>query len=426
MLDIKEIRSNIEGVKAALKKRNKDFELEKVLDLDTKWRQLTTEVEELKSRQNKASDQIGILKKEGKDASAILAEMKTLAEEISGIEHKAKELEVEIEELLLWIPNTPADHVPEGADETANKEVRRWGDIPKFAYTPLAHWEIGTRLGILDFERAAKVTGARFVFHKGLGARLERALINFMLDAHIDNGYTEIFSPIVVNHDSLKGTGHVPKFVKEEGLFKLEGTNYYLNPTAEVAITNLHRNEILNGAELPICYAGYCPSFRAEAGAAGKDTRGIIRQHQFNKVEMVKFARPEDSYKELESMLNDAERILQALEIPYRVITLCGGDLGFSSAMTYDIEVWMPSYDRYVEVSSCSNFEDFQARRANVKFKDNVKDKAQLVHTLNGSGLALPRLFAAILENGQQQDGSVVIPKALVKYLGVSSIDIKG
>jgi seryl-tRNA synthetase len=343
--------------------------------------------------------------------------MKALSDEIKTFDVEVKEIDEKLTALLLTIPNLPNASIPVGKSDEDNEEVRKKGEPRVFTFEPKAHWDIGEGLDVLDFERAAKVTGSRFVFYKGLGARLERALMNFMLDMHVDkHGYKEIIPPFMVNRESMTGTGQLPKF--EEDAFKVQDTNYFLVPTAEVPVTNLYRDEILNGEDLTIKHCAYTPCFRAEAGSAGRDTRGIIRQHQFNKVELVKFARPENSYEELEKLTNDAEEILEALGLPYRVVKLCTGDIGFSSAMTYDLEVWMPSYNRYVEISSCSNFEDYQARRANIKFKDTIKDKARFVHTLNGSGVAMGRATAAILENYQQEDGSVIIPEVLRPYMG--------
>lgn len=417
MLDIKRLRSNFEEVKEALGKRSGNYDLEGFLELDTKRRELLAEVEVLKNKQNVVSKQVPIMKKEGKDVTAVLAEMKELSEEIKGIDQQVKEVDDKLQTILLTLPNTPNPQVPVGASDEENVELRRVGDVREFDFEIKPHWDLGESLDILDFEKGAKVTGARFTFYKGLGARLERAIMNFMLDMHVDkHGYTEVFPPFMVNRASMTGTGQLPKF--EEDAFKVQGTDYFLVPTAEVPVTNMYRDQILDGKDLTIKHCAYTACFRAEAGSAGRDTRGIIRQHQFNKVEMVKFARPENSYEELETLTNDAEGILQALGLPYRVVRLCTGDLGFSSAMTYDIEVWMPSYGRYVEISSCSNFEDFQARRANIKFKDNIKDKAQFIHTLNGSGLAVGRTTAAILENFQQADGSVIIPEVLRPYMG--------
>ncbi len=417
MLDIKRIREDFEGVKKALEKRGKKYDLESFLTLDEKRRTLLQEVEELKNKQNTTSKQVPILKKEGKDTTEIMAEMKELSEKIKELDNSVREVDEEIKTLLYSIPNTPNEKVPFGTDDTENEEIRKWGEPRKFDFEPKPHWDLGEQHDILDFARAAKISGARFTIYKGLGARLERALINFMLDTHIEkHGYVEIMPPQMVNKDSMYGTGQLPKFA--EDMFRVENNGYYLVPTAEVPVTNLYRDEILNGSYLTISHCAFTACFRAEAGSAGRDTRGLIRQHQFNKVELVKFTKPEKSYEELEKLTNDAESILKLLNLPYRVVRLCGGDLGFSSAMTYDIEVWLPSYNRYVEISSCSNFEDFQARRANIKFKDNVKDKATLVHTLNGSGLAIGRTVSAILENFQQEDGTVIIPEVLVPYMG--------
>lgn len=417
MLDIKRIREDFEGVKKALEKRGKKYDLESFLTLDEKRRTLLQQVEELKNKQNTTSKQVPILKKEGKDTTELMAEMKELSEKIKSLDNNVREVDEEIKTLLYSIPNTPNEKVPEGVDDTQNEEIRKWGEPRNFSFEPKPHWNLGEHHDILDFGRAGKITGARFTVYKGLGARLERALINFMLDTHIEkHGYIEIMPPQMVNKDSMYGTGQLPKF--EEDMFKISNNGYYLVPTAEVPVTNLYRDEILDGSNLTINHCAFTACFRAEAGSAGRDTRGLIRQHQFNKVELVKFTRPEKSYEELEKLTNDAENILKLLNLPYRVVRLCGGDLGFSSAMTYDIEVWLPSYNRYVEISSCSNFEDFQARRANIKFKDNIKDKATLVHTLNGSGLAIGRTVSAILENFQQEDGSIIIPDVLVPYMG--------
>lgn len=422
MLDIKRIRENYECVKNALEKRGKKYNLDAFLPLDEKRRSLLHQVEELKNKQNLTSKQVPILKKEGKDTTELMSEMKNLAEKIKVLDNDIRNVDEEIKNLLYSIPNTPNEKVPNGVDDTENEEMRRWGEPTKFDFDPKPHWDLGEQHDILDFGRAAKITGSRFTVYKGLGARLERALINFMLDTHIDkHGYVEIIPPQMVNKDSMYGTGQLPKF--EEDMFKVSNSNYYLVPTAEVPVTNLYRDEILNGNSLTISHCAFTACFRAEAGSAGRDTKGLIRQHQFNKVELVKFTRPEKSYEELEKLTNDAENILKLLKLPYRVVRLCGGDLGFSSAMTYDIEVWLPSYNRYVEISSCSNFEDFQARRANIKFKDDIKDKAKLVHTLNGSGLAIGRTVSAILENFQQKDGSVIIPEVLVPYMsGINKI----
>lgn len=422
MLDIKRIRSEYEEVKKALSKRGKEYNLESFLPLDEKRRNLLQEVEELKNKQNTTSKQVPILKKEGKDTTELMAEMKELSEKIKKLDEQVREVDEEISTLLLSIPNTPNEQVPEGADDTENVEIRKFGEPRKFDFEPKPHWDLGEENDILDFARAGKITGSRFTVYKGLGARLERALINFMLDTHIEkNGYVEVLPPQIVNADSMIGTGQLPKFA--EDMFKISNNGYYLVPTAEVPVTNLYRDEILDGKNLTISHCAFTACFRAEAGSAGRDTRGLIRQHQFNKVELVKFTRPEKSYEELEKLTNDAESILKALNLPYRVVRLCGGDLGFSSAMTYDIEVWLPSYNRYVEISSCSNFEDFQARRANIKFKDDIKDKARFVHTLNGSGLAVGRTVSAILENYQNEDGTITIPEVLVPYMrGITKI----
>ena len=417
MLDVKLLRSDFEGVKAALAKRHKDYNLDVFAELDKTRRELIQQVEELKSKQNADSKEIPKLKKEGKDTTALMAEMKKLSDEIKELDAKVSEVDDKLNAFLLSIPNTPNELVPDGVDDTENLEMRKWGEPRKFDFEAKPHWDLGKDLGILDPETAGKITGSRFTVYKGLGARLERAIINFMLDTHVEkHGYTEVFPPFMVNRKSMTGTGQLPKF--EEDAFKVAGTDYFLVPTAEVPVTNMYADMILDGKDLTIKHCAYTACFRAEAGSAGRDTRGIIRQHQFNKVEMVKFAKPENSYEELESLTNDAEDILKLLGLPYRVVRLCGGDLGFSSAMTYDVEVWMPSYNRYVEISSCSNFESFQARRANIKFKDNVKDKAQFVHTLNGSGLAAGRTTAAIMENFQQEDGSIIIPEVLRPYMG--------
>lgn len=421
MLDIKVIRENPEEVKKALKTRNADYDeyINSILEIDEKRRKLSTETDALKAQQNKVTKQIPVMKKNGEDTTAIMAEMKEISEKIKADGALVSELEAKQKELLLCVPNIPSKTTPIGKDDSENVEVRKWGEPTKFEFEPLAHWDIGKNLNILDPETAAKVTGARFHFYRGLGARLERAVINYYLNTHTENGYTEIFPPFMVNRASMTGTGQLPKF--EEDAFKLSTNDYFLIPTAEVPVTNMYRDEIIMG-ELPYKYCAYSACFRAEAGSAGRDQRGLIRQHQFNKVELVKFADPEKSYEELESLTNDAERVLQGLGLPYRVVALSTGDIGFSSAKTYDIEVWMPSYGRYVEISSCSNFEDYQARRANIRFKKNPKDKAQFVHTLNGSGVAIGRSVAAILENYQNADGSVTVPEVLRPYMGTDII----
>lgn len=422
MLDIKRIRSEFEVVKNAVESRGHgDFNLPKAVELDEQRRALLAEVEQLKNKQNASSKEIPKLKKEGKDTTELMAEMKALSEKIKEGDEKVKAVEAELQDTLLGIPNTPNPSVPVGGSDEDNVEVKRWGTPREFDFEFKAHWDVGTDLDIFDFERAAKISGARFTVYKGLGSRLERSVMNFMLDLHTEeHGYTEILPPFMVNRAAMTGTGQLPKF--EDDMFHVPAKDFFLIPTAEVPLTNLRMNEIIDGAELPLYYTAYTPCFRKEAGSAGRDTRGLIRQHQFNKVELVKLVKPETSYAELETLLESAERVLQILEIPYRVVKLCTGDLGFSSAMTYDIEVWMPSYGRYVEISSCSNFEDYQSRRAGLRYRPEPKAKAELVHTLNGSGLAIGRTVAAILENYQQADGSVVIPEALRKYMGTDRI----
>ena len=422
MLDIKILRQEPEKIKEALKKRNNDLDITPAIELDEKRRQILGDVEEKKAKQNAISKQIPQMKKAGEDTTEIFKEMKELSDNIKVLDDEVREIDAKLRDYMLRIPNIPNESVPVGADDSENVEVRRFSEPRKFDFEPKAHWDIGTDLDILDFERGTKLTGTRFTVYKDKGARLERAVIQYFLNTHTDeSGYTEIQPPYIVNRASMTGTGQLPKF--EEDAFKLTVNDYFLIPTAEVPVTNLYRDEILDGAKLPIKYCAYSACFRAEAGSAGRDTRGLIRQHQFNKVELVKFARPENSYEELESLTKDAERLLEGLGLPYRVVTLSTGDLGFSSAKTYDIEVWMPSYNRYVEISSCSNFEDYQARRANIKFKDNPKDKAQFVHTLNGSGLAVGRTVAAILENYQNEDGSVTVPEVLRPYMGCDKIE---
>jgi len=416
MLDIRAIRSNPEEVKRKLARRGQEFRIDEVLKLDEQRRQVIYEVEELKSRKNKVSEEVAKLKRAKQDAEAVVLEMRQVSEKIKEMDERVRNLDEEITGILLTIPNTPYDGIPDGTSDADNVEIRKQGEPTKFEYEPKAHWDIGVDLNILDFETAGKVTGARFTFYRGLGAKLERALINIMLDTHTENGYTEIFPPFMVHRRSMTGTGQLPKF--EEDAFKVQNTEYFLVPTAEVPVTNMYREQILDGSMLPIRHTAYTACFRAEAGSAGRDTRGLIRQHQFNKVELVKFTNPENSYEELEKLTEDAERILKLLKLPYRVVCLCAGDLGFSSAKTYDLEVWMPSYGRYVEISSCSNFEDFQARRADIKFRPEPKEKPRFVHTLNGSGLAVGRTVAAILENFQQGDGSVIIPEVLRPYMG--------
>lgn len=416
MLDIKRIRQNPEAIKAAVERRGKKTRIDELLELDAKRREILADVEVKKAKKNDVSKKIPAMKKAGEDTTAVFEEMKLLGDEIKADDDKLSVLDAQVKEILLSIPNTPNPDIPDGLSDADNVEIRKFMEPTKFDFEPKAHWEIGADLGILDPETAASVTGARFTFYKGLGSRLERAVYNFMLDTHTEeSGYTEVFPPYIVHERSMYGTGQLPKFA--EDMFKLEGMPYYLIPTAEVPVTNMYREKIIDGAKLPLKYCAYSACFRAEAGSAGRDTRGLIRQHQFNKVELVKFVRPETSYDELEKLTADAEKILKKLEIPYHVVTLCAGDIGFSSAKTYDIEVWMPSYGRYVEISSCSNFEDFQARRAGIRFKDGVKGKTEYVHTLNGSGLAVGRTVAAILENYQQPDGSVKVPEALIPYM---------
>jgi seryl-tRNA synthetase len=418
MLDIKRLRTDLDKVKQALVHRGEPLsDIEGFAELDSRRRELLTESESLKNRRNVVSQEVARKKRAGEAADDLIAEMREVGDRIKRLDDEVRELEQRLEELLLSIPNVPHESVPVGASDADNVEVRRWGDIPEFSFAPAAHWEIAAELDILDFERAAKVAGSRFVFLKRAGARLERALIQWMLDVHVDrHGYVEMMPPYIVNEDSLRGTGQLPKFA--EDVFRLADSDYYLIPTAEVPVTNYHRNEILSIEQLPIRYAAYSGCFRSEAGSAGRDTRGLIRLHQFDKVELVKLVVPERSYEELESLTRDAERILQELKLPYRVVSLCTGDLGFSSAKTYDLEVWFPHSGTYREISSCSNFEDFQARRANIRFRRGPEAKPEFVHTLNGSGLAVGRTVAAILENYQQEDGSVIVPEVLRPYMG--------
>ena len=417
MLDIKRIRQNPQEVKEALEKRHGNFPIDDLLELDEKRRKVLIQVEEMKARQNAVSKEIPKLKKEGKDASDVLNEMKDLSNQVRELDLDVKAMDEEIKNLLLEIPNTPNKDVVEGLSDEDNVEIRKNGEPRDFGFEPKAHWDLGTELGILDFERASKLTGARFTMFKGIGAKLERAIIAFMLDLHTsEHGYTEMWTPFMVNRDSMIGTGQLPKF--EEDMFHLPGKDYFLIPTAEVPLTNIHRDEILEEEDLPLYYTAYTPCFRQEAGSAGRDTRGLIRNHQFDKVELVKLAAPEESYDELETLTANAEEVLKRLDIPYRVVMLSTGDLGFSSAKTYDIEVWMPSYNRYVEISSCSNFEDFQARRTNLRYRRKDNKKLDYMHTLNGSGLAVGRTFAAILENCQEEDGSIRVPEVLRSYLG--------
>ena len=419
MLDLKKLRSNTEEVKKALSNRGEDFYvnvIDEVIALYEERRKILVDVEALKKQRNEVSAEIPKRKKAGEDVTEVMAEMREIGDKIKADDAKVAELNDKINYIMLRIPNIPNPAVPEGETDEDNVEIKRWGEPTKFNFEPKAHWDLGTDLDLLDFERGGKVAGSRFTVYKGMGARLERSIINYFLDKHtFENGYTEVLPPYMVNRDSMTGTGQLPKF--EEDAFKVENNGYFLIPTAEVPVTNMYRNETLEGDKLPIKHAAYSACFRAEAGSAGRDTRGLIRQHQFNKVELVKFCKPEQSYEELDKLVQDAESVLQGLGLPYRIVRICKGDLGFTAALKYDIEVWMPSYNRYVEISSCSNFEDFQARRANIKYKNSPKEKPQFVHTLNGSGVAIGRTVAAILENYQQEDGSVVIPEALKEYM---------
>ncbi len=417
MLDLKYIRNNIAKIKVMLKNRNYDLDISVFEAIDVKRRDNLAELESLRFKRNKVSEDVASMKKKGEDASSLIADMKEVSARIKDLETGMVEIEEKLNQLVMIIPNMPHESVPVGRNEKDNPVVRTWGDIPEFDFEPQPHWDIGEKLNILDFNRAAKLAGARFALYRGAGSRLERSLINFMLDLHtLEHGYTEILPPFMVNAESMTGTGQLPKF--KEDLFKIEGWDHYLIPTAEVPVTNIHREEILKEEELPIYYTAYTPCFRSEAGSYGKDTRGLIRNHQFNKVELVKFTRPEDSYNELEKLTMNAEEVLKRLKLSYRVVNLCTGDVGFSSAKTYDIEVWLPGQKLYREISSCSNFEDFQARRASIRFKRKGAKGTELVHTLNGSGLAVGRTFVAVLENYQQKDGSVVIPDVLRPYMG--------
>ena len=424
MLDIKRIRENLEDIKKAMDRRGeKEFDLDAVVELDDQRRELLKEVEALKSEMNIEQKKIPQLMKEGKkeEAEAEKVKLKELSDNIKALDEKVKKVQEELQYRLLRIPNVPNANVPQGDTDEDNVEIRKWGEPRNFDFDSKAHWDLGTDLGILNFETAGKITGSRFTLYKGLGARLERSLVNFFLNTHTEkNGYTEVLPPFMANRSSFIGTGQLPKF--EEDMFKIEGLDYFLIPTAEVPVTNIHRDEIVSADQLPIKYCAYTPCFRSEAGSAGRDTRGLVRQHQFNKVELVKFVKPEESYEELEKLTNDAEMMLQMLGLPYRVVKICTGDLGFTAAFKYDLEVWMPSYNRYVEISSCSNFEDFQARRAGIRFRRDKNSKAEYCHTLNGSGLAVGRTVAAILENYQQADGSVVVPEVLRPYMGVDVI----
>lgn len=423
MLDIKLVRNEPEKVRAGMAKRGVQVPLDQFLNLDETRRRKLAEVEQLKNKRNTVSKEVGRLKSQGQDAAGLIQEMQEVGTKIQELDGEIRVIETELDQILMVIPNIPHDSVPIGKDETDNQAIRSWGDPRNFDFEPKPHDEVGTGIGIMDFERAAKISGARFVVMSGWGAKLERALFNFMLDLHTrEHGYTEIFPPFLVNRASMTGTGQLPKF--EEDMFKCTPGDFYLIPTAEVPVTNLHRDEILNSEQLPIKYAAYTACFRAEAGSAGRDTKGIIRQHQFNKVEMVKFTKPEDSYAEHEKLVNDAEDVLQSLGLPYRVMLLCSGDQGFSAAKCYDLEVWLPSFNTYREISSCSNFEDFQARRANIRYRPAAGAKPEFVHTLNGSGVAIGRTVAAILENYQNEDGSVTVPEALRPYLGVEKLTI--
>lgn len=419
MLDLKRIRTNPEEIKKLLSNRGENFDvsvIDEIVSLDGERRKILVEVEELKGKRNQVSAEIPKRKKAGEDVVAVMDEMRQLGDRIKTFDEKVTKIDENLKYIMLRIPNIPNPQVPDGQTDEDNIEIKTWGEIPKFKFEPKAHWDLGTDLNMLDFERGGKVAGSRFTIYKGLGARLERSIINYYLDKHtFENGYTEILPPYMVNRESMVGTGQLPKF--EEDAFKVENNGYFLIPTAEVPVTNMYRNEILSGADLPLKHVAYSACFRAEAGSAGRDTRGLIRQHQFNKVELVKFCRPNESYIELDKLVKDAESVLQGLGLPYRIVRICKGDLGFTAALKYDIEVWMPSYNRYVEISSCSNFEDFQSRRANIKYKETPKDKAEFIHTLNGSGVAIGRTVAAILENYQQEDGSLVVPDVLREYL---------
>ena len=417
MLDLKFVRSNLEEIRTMIESRGYSLDVSRFEDLDQERRHRLTALEELRHRRNSVSEEIATMKKKGDDAASIIAEMKKVSLDIKEKENELPKIVEELDRLLMVMPNMPHKSVPAGKDEKDNLVIRTWGQIREIDFEPFAHWELGEKLGILDFARASKIAGARFALYSGLGARLERALINFMLDIHTgEHGYTEVLPPFLVNSDSMTGTGQLPKFKDE--LFKIEGWDFYLIPTAEVPVTNIHRDEILSEEQLPIYYVSHTPCFRSEAGSYGKDTRGLIRQHQFNKVELVKFTKPEESYEELEKLTRNAEEILRRLELPYRVISLCTGDLGFSAAKTYDLEVWLPGQGLYREISSCSNFVQFQARRAGIRFKRKGGRGTELVNTLNGSGLAVGRTVVAILENCQQEDGSVAIPRALKPYMG--------
>jgi len=423
MLEAKYIREHLDEVRERLELRGQSISLNQFVSLDSERRKAIQEWERLRALQKKVSDEVSKRKREEKDASELISEMKKVSREIKDLDKMVEEKEKALQDFLLLIPNLPHHTVPKGTDSSENAEVRRWGEIPKFYFVPKPHWDLGEELGILDFKSGAKIAGARFTLYWDLGAKLERALINFMLDLHTrEHGYREVLPPFMVNRVTMTGTGQLPKF--EEELFKVEGTDYFLIPTAEVPVTNIHQDEVLEEDVLPLYYTAYTPCFRKEAGSYGKDTRGLIRQHQFNKVELVKFVKPEHSYDELEKLLSNAEEVLKRLKLPYRVVNLCTGDLGFSASKTYDIEVWLPGQETFKEISSCSNFEDFQARRAKIRYRIAGKSKTEYVHTLNGSGLAVGRTLVAILENYQQADGSVVIPEVLRPYLyGVERIE---
>jgi len=417
MLDLRFIRANLEAVKQMLKNRRNDLDISIFETIDRRRREILPALETLRHRRNKVSEEIAQMKKQRQDASGLIGEMKKVSVEIKEMEAALSQIDEDLKPFLMVIPNMPHESVPVGAASEDNPVVRTWGAIPEMDFEALSHWDIGEKLGILDFAAASKLSGSRFALYRGAGARLERALISFMLDIHTsEHGYTEVLPPFMVNSASMTGTGQLPKF--KEDLFKIEGWDLFLIPTAEVPVTNIHRDEVLAEESLPIHYVSYTPCFRSEAGSYGKDTRGLIRQHQFNKVELVKFCKPEDSYRELEDLTRNAETILQRLELPYRVVSLCTGDLGFASAKTYDLEVWLPGQALYREISSCSNFEDFQARRASIRFKRKGASGTELVHTLNGSGLAVGRTLVAVLENYQQRDGTVRIPRALQSYMG--------
>lgn len=418
MLDLKRIRLNPEEIKKLMENRGESVnpaDIDRIVALDEERRLTLVEVEGLKSQRNQVSAEIPKRKKAGEDVRGIMEEMKSLGDRVKELDAKVRDIDAELEYIMMRLPNIPNPMVPEGDTDEDNLEVKRWGDVPVFDFEPKPHWDLGTALDILDFERAGKITGSRFTILKGFGAKLERAIINYFLDTHSEQGYKELFPPFMVNRTSMTGTGQLPKF--EEDAFKVTENDYFMNPTAEVPVTNMYRNETFAAEELPLRHVAYTACFRAEAGSAGRDTRGLIRQHQFNKVELVKFTKPEESYAELDTLVEDAERVLKGLGLPYRVVRICKGDLGFTAALKYDLEVWMPSYNRYVEISSCSNFEEFQSRRINIKYKPGPNDKPQFVHTLNGSGVAVGRTVAAILENFQNADGSITVPEVLRPYL---------